>query len=1713
MKKNKIATWITLTLFAVSFNVGPNQGVATAMPMPPSSQPDYFNVPNYANSPMPTVSNTGAISGGIRKFVDSLPGLGSANANNLGNYIPIATADTQTYPGSDYYEIGLSDYSQIMHWDIPATKLRGYKDLLASGTDADNHYLGPIIIAHKDKPVRVKFINQLAAGSAGDLFLPVDTTVMGAGMGPDAGFDYQQNRATLHLHGGDTPWISDGTPHQWTVPQGDTTAHYQKGVSTSNVPDMENADQGEMTFYWPNRQSGRMMFYHDHAFGITRLNVYAGEAAGYLIVDPTEDNLINTGILPNQGGGVYNYGVPLVIQDKTFVDATKIASQDPTWNWGSMPGMPMTGDLWFPHVYMPNQNPNDPMGVNAMGRWDYGPWFNPAQTGVTNGPITLPNGTKIPGVPNVSYTPEGYHDTPLVNGCAYPYLTVQPTAYRFRVLNAANDRFWNLHLFYADTGDGSGAAATASVTNGAVSSINVVNPGTGYASAPGVYIFGGGGSGATAIATSTVLPAGLVTNLTLTNGGSNYFYPPTVSITGGGGSGAAATATINGNIRSIQVTNSGSGYTIAPTVSFTGGGGSGAAANAYLAGSVNSIALLNGGSGYTSAPSVVFGGNGFGATATATITATVNAVNVGNYGSGYTSVPTVSLTGGGGTGATAAATITGAVKSLVLGNGGSGYSSAPTVNFTGGGGAGATAQSNISGVVSAINVTNGGSGYTSAPSVTIYGYGTGARATATVSNGQVTAVHVTYGGGMYTNTPAVYLNGGGGHGATATAVLSASVVSVSLLTYGTGYTSAPTVSFSGGSGTGALATAGISGIVSSITVTNPGTNYTSAPTVSITGGGGTGAQAQATISGSITSLTLINNGQGYTNPPPVFFQGGGGSGASASTTIATSLFIGLTNAGSGYTTPPDVVLTGGDGTGATATATIAGSINSVTLTAQGSGYTSEPTLGFSSSGGGSSAAATATITTGGAIISGITVTNGGTGYTSAPTVLIGSSTEVKMVPAVTHSGDPAWPATWPTDGRDGGVPDPTRAGPSIIQIGTEGGLLPAPVVIPPQPVTWDANMQVEKHSLYLGPAERADIIIDFSKVKPGSKLILYNDAPAPVPSLDPRWDYYTGDPDQTSTGGAPTTIPGYGPNTRTVMQFVVDPNGTPTPAFDVAKLNTAFASTGSVATNNFVPGAFAASQPEPIVPESDYNSAYNANYADSSAPKGASTLTFTPAGSNVPETLRMEAKGIIEPFEPAYGRGSAQEGVYSDAAQVVAGMGNMDQPTEVLKDGVPQIWRVVHNGMDTHPIHFHLFNVQVLERIAGDGTVTKPEPNELGWKDTVKMRAGEDTLVAFLPKKQDVPFLVPSSVRPLDPTTPLGSTWQSVDINNNPVTVTNALTNFGGEYVWHCHILGHEENDMMRPMVFQAPPPGSSPIAVANLDGDPKKDAIFIFGPNESFGRGLWVLYNNANWVRLHDLSPDLVSVGDLDGNGIDDLIFGFGPLGIWVYYNNSTWVKLHDLTAKNIVAGDLDGDGKSDLIVDFGPKYGIWVYYNNASWSQLHPISAKSMLVTKLDANDQQDLVIDFGDDYGIWIDYNNGNWQQLHPLSAKSMAMGNICGSGHGDLVIDFGPAYGIWLYCDNSTWSQLHPMSAKSIVTGDLDANGTSEVIVDFGPQYGIWAYYNNSSWTQLHNISGSCMKTGNIDGFAGDDLIVGFGPYYGTWVYSDNSTWTWLNSASS
>jgi cytochrome c peroxidase len=447
-----------------------------------------------------------------------------------------------------------------------------------------------------------------------------------------------------------------------------------------------------------------------------------------------------------------------------------------------------------------------------------------------------------------------------------------------------------------------------------------------------------------------------------------------------------------------------------------------------------------------------------------------------------------------------------------------------------------------------------------------------------------------------------------------------------------------------------------------------------------------------------------------------------------------------------------------------------------------------------------------------------------------------NDTEVKMVPA---SPNATYPEDWPVDGRDGGVPDPKTAGPEMVQIATEGGFLPAPVVLPNQPIDWNVDVttfnagNVKAGTLMLGPAERADVIVDFSKWA-GKTLIVYNDAPAPWPAPDPRYDYYTDNEDFTEEGGYESTRPGYGPNVRTIMQIKVT-DAPVAPAFDLAALEAAFVSTDEKE------GVFASSQEDIIVAQAAYSSAYDKEFSNQWPDWGIvrifdNELRFKTIEDEV-ATLPLEPKAIQdemgETFDKVYGRMAGKLGL--EVPNTVAGLQNFNlydysaPPTEILGESVDgskigelgdgtQIWKITQNGVDTHPMHFHLFEVQLLNRVAWDNRIMMPLPNELGWKDTVKVNPLEDTIVALRPVVPKVPFDLPNSVRPLDPTMPEGSIlWDAGEIFDplgRPVfPVLNNVINFGWEYVWHCHILSHEEMDMMRPMLF-----GIAPRPPSDLD-------------------------------------------------------------------------------------------------------------------------------------------------------------------------------------------------------------------------------------------------------------------------------------------------------
>ena len=168
----------------------------------------------------------------------------------------------------------------------------------------------------------------------------------------------------LSIHGGSTPPESDGHPEAW----------FTKGFERAG-PLFE-----QKTYQYPNDQRATTLWYHDHALGITRLNVYAGLAGFYLIRDKEERSLK----LPKGP-----YEIPLVIQDRSF-------NED--------------GSLFYPSC------PNEIDGGTCEGD----------------------------ELPNPSIVPEFFGDTILVNGKVWPFLEVEPRKYRFRLLNGSNSRFYIL---------------------------------------------------------------------------------------------------------------------------------------------------------------------------------------------------------------------------------------------------------------------------------------------------------------------------------------------------------------------------------------------------------------------------------------------------------------------------------------------------------------------------------------------------------------------------------------------------------------------------------------------------------------------------------------------------------------------------------------------------------------------------------------------------------------------------------------------------------------------------------------------------------------------------------------------------------------------------------------------------------------------------------------------------------------------------------------------------------------------------------------------------------------------------------------------------------------------------------------------------------------------------------------------------------------------
>jgi spore coat protein A len=332
----------------------------------------------------------------IPLFGTSLRGIGT---------IGVAAPDSTPAPvtGATHYTINIDQFQDTgVAPSLGPTTLRGFNptQLLAG---QNNKHLGGIIVGQKGTPIQITFRNNLPGGTH---IIPNDLTIMGANLG--------NNRTAVHLHGGLVPWVSDGGPFSWWDPSGKSGASF-----LNNQVLNPTAAPNEAEYFYPLSQSARFLWYHDHAVGITRINAYSGIASGLIVRDAFETTLVGQG-LPNyiELGGKE---VPLIVQDKIFV-GPNIAVTDPTWS--AVSSATTSGSLWYAHMYERN-------------RWKVA--GNVAGGGANN--LTPPDPSCIP---------EFFGDTMLVNGTAFPKITVEPRRYRLRFLNACNARFLNLQLYVAD---------------------------------------------------------------------------------------------------------------------------------------------------------------------------------------------------------------------------------------------------------------------------------------------------------------------------------------------------------------------------------------------------------------------------------------------------------------------------------------------------------------------------------------------------------------------------------------------------------------------------------------------------------------------------------------------------------------------------------------------------------------------------------------------------------------------------------------------------------------------------------------------------------------------------------------------------------------------------------------------------------------------------------------------------------------------------------------------------------------------------------------------------------------------------------------------------------------------------------------------------------------------------------------------------------------
>lgn len=320
----------------------------------------------------------------VPQFVDPLPHFAYPGAR-----VDATTGGPLTISMEPHQQLALSTGTVLAGGTVGVTLGIGYTKVWAYKISNGSSTYGPLwpahtILAQRNIPVQVNYQNNLGGEHYTNVGLVVDQTLHWADPFGDNSSMAAYNGeppTVVHLHGGEVPSIYDGGPEAWFTPNNSIVGpSYDQGVTN--------------TYTYPNSQEPTTLWYHDHALGVTRLNVYAGLAGFYFLKDSNEENLQ----LPGWTG------------DNRVQEVDRVT------------GLP-SGTPYLPEIEVVIQ---DRM-FDTSGQLLY--------------PNMPPNPTDHP-----FWTPEFVGDIMTANGKTWPYLSVAPRKYRFRLLNGSNARFYELWL-------------------------------------------------------------------------------------------------------------------------------------------------------------------------------------------------------------------------------------------------------------------------------------------------------------------------------------------------------------------------------------------------------------------------------------------------------------------------------------------------------------------------------------------------------------------------------------------------------------------------------------------------------------------------------------------------------------------------------------------------------------------------------------------------------------------------------------------------------------------------------------------------------------------------------------------------------------------------------------------------------------------------------------------------------------------------------------------------------------------------------------------------------------------------------------------------------------------------------------------------------------------------------------------------------------------